>query len=106
MTTFMCFIIAMAVLYIVQVSSGGFDLKTFLSFIITVALLGIHVYLSTRKKAILGIAVPLVLILSFYPVYKLIHPSDTQTVILSGAYLIAIGCSLYIWYKARKDKNG
>ncbi|MBS7009255.1 hypothetical protein [Anaerostipes sp.] len=105
MTTFKCFIIGIAILYIIQLFSGGFDFKESLSYIIMIALLGSHVYLSTRKRAFLGIIVPLLLILSFYPVYKTINPAGKKLMILIGGYLIAIGCCLYIWYKAGKEKD-
>lgn len=105
MTTFICFAIAMAILYIMQVFSGGFDFEELLSFIIMMALLGGHVYLSTRRKAFLGGVIPILLILSFYPVCKMINPVGSQLFILIGGYLVAIGCCLYIWYKARKDNR-
>lgn len=105
MTTFICFAIAMAILYIMQVFSGGFDFEELLSFIIMMALLGGHVYLSTRRKVFLGGVIPTLLILSFYPVCKMINPVGSQLFILIGGYLVAIGCCLYIWYKARKDNR-
>ena len=68
-------------------------------------LLGSHVYLSTRKKAIFGIVIPIVIVVSFYPVYKLMNPAGTTLVILIGLYAISLGCCLYIWYKARRTND-
>lgn len=103
MTMFICFVIAMLILYVMRVLMGGFDDKELLAYIIMIGILGSHVYLTTRKKAIYGIIVPLFLIATFYPVYKLIDPVGNTRLILVFAYTIAIGCSLYIWYKARKN---
>ena len=69
MTTFICFLIAMAVIYIVMLCANGFDINTSISFLIMFILLGSHVYLVTRKKSIYGIIVPLLIIVSFYPIY-------------------------------------
>lgn len=103
MTTFICFVIAMVIIYIIMIFTRGFDLNTSLSFLIMFALLGSHVYLVTRKKSIWGIIIPLIIVGSFYPVYKLTTPAGTTLVILIALYIIALGCCLYIWYKARKD---
>lgn len=105
MTTFICFVIAMIFLYIMRLFTGGFDFTELLSFFLMMALLGGHVYLSTRKKAILGIIVPIFIVVSFYPVYKMISPVGITLVILIGLYGIALGGCLYIWYKARKENN-
>lgn len=105
MTTFICFVIAMVIIYIIMIFTRGFDLNTSLSFLIMIALLGSHVYLVTRKKSIWGMIVPLIIVLSFYPVYQLTKPVGTTLVIFIGLYIIALGSLLYIWYKARKD-NG
>lgn len=105
MTTFICFLIAMAVIYIVMLCTNGFDLNTSLSFLIMFILLGSHVYLVTRKRAIYGIIVPVFIIVSFYPVYQLINPAGTTLILLISLYAIALGGCLYIWYKARRDHS-
>lgn len=105
MTTFICFVIAMVIMYILELFNGGFDMNELLSFIIMIVLLGSHVYLSTRKRAGWGIIIPLLIAASFYPVYRLISPAGTQAVVLAVIYLIALVCCFYIWFKARKDKN-
>lgn len=105
MTTFICFVIAMAIIYIMRLFTGGFNATELLSFILMIVLLGSHVYLSTRKKAIWGIVIPVIIVASFYPVYKLITPVGTILVILIGLYAISLGCCLYIWYKARKTND-
>lgn len=103
MTTFICFVIAIAIIYIMKLSTGGFDVKEFISYTLMVVLLGAHVYLSTRKKAIWGLIVPVVTVVSFYPVYKLINPDGFSLIMLILLYIIAFVCFLYIWYRARKD---
>ena len=105
MTTFICFVIAMAIIYIMRLFTGGFNATELLSFILMIVLLGSHVYLSTRKKAIWGIVIPVIIVASFYPVYKLINPVGTILVILIGLYAISLGCCLHIWYKARKTND-
>lgn len=70
MTTFICFVIAIVIIYVMRVFTGGFDITELVSFLLMIVLLGSHVYLSTRKKAIFGIVVPIFIIVSFYPVYK------------------------------------
>lgn len=105
MTAFICFLIAMAVIYIVMLSTNGFDLNASLSYWIMFILLGSHVYFVTRKKAIYGIIVPVFIIVSFYPVYQLINPAGATLILLIGLYASALGCCLYIWYKARKDHS-
>lgn len=62
-----------------------------------------QVYLSTRKKAIFGMVIPLLMMVPFYPVYKWINPAGTILILLIVLYVIAIGSCLYIWYKARKN---
>lgn len=101
MTTFICFVIAMVFLYVMQLLNGGFEIREFIAFILMIAILGSHVYLTTRKKAIFGIIVPLFLIATFFPVYKIIHPTGSTLIVLILVYIIAIGCCLYIWYRAR-----
>ena len=105
MTTFICFVIAMAIIYIMRLSTGGFNATESLSFILMIVLLGSHVYLSTRKKAMYGIIVPLLIIVSFYPIYQLTNPTGTTLILLIGLYAISLGCCLYIWYKARKTSD-
>lgn len=105
MTTFICFIIAMVIIYIMMLFTNGFDITTLLSFLIMFILLGAHVYLVTRKKVIWGIVVPLLILISFYPVYKLLNPVGITLIVLVGLYAIAFGCCLYIWYRARKSKD-
>jgi len=100
---FLCFAIAIAILYFTRLLTGGFDQNSFLSFMIMIGLLGTHVYLTTRKKAVFGIIVPIFLVLSFYPVCKMTNPSKSQFIILSCFYIIALVCFLYICYKARED---
>lgn len=95
----------MIFIYIMRLFTGGFDATELLSFLLMMILLGSHVYLSTRKKAIFGIVVPIVIVASFYPVYKLMNPVGTTFVILIGLYAISLGCCLHIWYKARKTND-
>ena len=83
--------------------SGGFNATELLSFLIMIALLGSHVYLSTRKKAIFGIVIPLFIAATFYPIYQFITPVGTALIMLVVLYVIALGCCFYIWYKARKS---
>lgn len=103
MTTFICFAIAMIILYFSKLFTTGFNLTELLSYLIMMAVVGLHVYLSTRKYAWLGVIVPLLIVISFYPVYKLTHPVDTVLIGLTGLYVIAFSGCLYVWYKARKD---
>ena len=102
MTTFICFVIAMVILYIMRLLTGGFDITELTSYLLMV-LLGTHVYLSTRKKAIYGIVIPIFIVVSFYPVYKLTNPAGITLAVLIGLYIIALGSCLGIWYKARKS---
>lgn len=105
MTTFICFIIAMVIIYFLRLLTGGFDFNELLSFLIMMGLLGSHVYLSTRKRAIWGMVIPLVILASFYLIYRWMKPEGSTLVILIMLYAIAFGCTLYIWYKARKNHN-
>lgn len=50
MTMFICFVIAMLILYVMRVLMGGFDDKELLAYIIMIGILGSHVYLTTKKK--------------------------------------------------------
>ena len=102
MTTFICFVIAMVILYIMRLLTGGFDITELTSYLLMV-LLGTHIYLSTRKKAIYGIVIPIFIVVSFYPVYKLTNPAGITLAVLIGLYIIALGSCLGIWYKARKS---
>lgn len=105
MTMFICFLIAVVLLYIMRLLNGGFDLTELLSFLMMIVLLGSHVYLVTRKKAIWGIVIPIFIVASFYPTYKLIDPVGEMFVLLIVLYLIVLGSCLYIWYKARKNNS-
>ena len=105
MTTFICFLTAMIFLYIIRLLIGGFNSAELLSFFIMTALLGTHVYLSTRKRAVFGIVIPLCIAASFYPIYQLLSPDKITSIVLIGLYVIALGSCLYIWYRARKDNN-
>lgn len=105
MTTFICFMIAMVFLYIMKLATGGFDFTEFVSFLLMIILLGGHVYLSTRKKAIWGAVVPVVIVASFFPVYKLINPDGRTLIVLILLYAIALVSCLFIWYRARKTKD-
>ena len=104
MTTFICFVIAMVILYIMRLLTGGFDVTELTSYLLML-LLGTHVYLSTRKKAIYGIVIPIFIVVSFYPVYKLTNPAGITLVVLIGLYILTLGSLLGIWYKARKSDN-
>lgn len=95
----------MVFIYTMRLFTGGFDATELLSFLLMIVLLGSHVYLSTRKKAIFGIVIPIVIVASFYPVYKLMNPVGATLVILIGLYAISLGCCLYIWYKVRKTDD-
>ncbi len=103
MTTFICFVIAMVILYIMRLLTGGFDVTELTSYLLMLMLLGTHVYLSTRKKAIYGIVIPIFIVVSFYPVYKLTNPAGITLVVLIGLYILTLGSLLGIWYKARKS---
>ena len=105
MTTFICFVIAMVILYIMRLLTGGFDVTELTSYLLMLMLLGTHVYLSTRKKAIYGIVIPIFIVVSFYPVYKLTNPAGITLVVLIGLYILTLGSLLGIWYKARKSDN-
>ncbi|MCR1839217.1 hypothetical protein [Murimonas intestini] len=105
MTTFICFVIAIVIIYVMRVFTGGFDITELVSFLLMIVLLGSHVYLSTRKKAIFGIVVPIFIIVSFYPVYKMMNPVGTTFLVLVVLYMIALGSCIYIWYKARKNNK-
>ena len=102
MTTFICFVIAMVFIYVMRLFTGGFNITELLSFLLMIVLLGSHVYLSTRKKAVYGIVIPIFIIASFYPVYKMMNPAGTTFLVLTVSYMIALGSCIYIWYKARK----
>lgn len=105
MTTFICFVIAMTIVYLMKLLDGGFDLKELLAFILMVALLGSHVYLSAGKRAVYGLAVPAVIVISFFPVYKMTAPSGDELAFLILGYFIAvIGC-VFIWYRVRKGNR-
>lgn len=54
-----------------------------------IILLGSHVYLSTRRKAIYGIVIPIFIIASFYPVYKIMNPVGITFFVLIVLYMIA-----------------
>ena len=103
MTTFICFVIAMVILYIMRLLTGGFDVTELTSYLLMLMLLGTHVYLSTRKKVIYGIVIPIFIVVSFYPVYKLTNPAGITLVVLIGLYILTLGSLLGIWYKARKS---
>ncbi len=103
MTTYICFIIAMICIYIFELLDGGFDLKDCIAYFIMLVVLGAHVYLSTRKKALWGIVIPIVIVISFYPVYRIIKPIGSELLVLIGLYFITIVSTLYVWYKARKS---
>lgn len=105
MTTYICFLIAMIILYVMKLLSGGFNLRELVAFLLMMILLGSHVYLSTRKRAIWGIVVPAILVISFFPVYTVISPTGTQLIALIGFYAIVVGCSIFVWYKARRNTN-
>lgn len=105
MTSFICFVIAMAFIYVMRLFTGAFDITELLSFLLMIVLLGSHVYLSTRKKAIFGIVIPIFIIASFYPVYKIINPVGTTFLVLIMLYIIALGGCIYIWYKSRKNND-
>lgn len=104
MTTFICFAIAMTILCFMKVLTGGFHtMDEILTFVLMMVLLGGHVYLSTRKKAVYGSVVPILVVISFYPVYKLTAPAGAAVFILVGLYVITLAGFLAIWYKARKN---
>ncbi len=103
MTTFICFVIAIVFIYVMRLFTGGFNITELLSFLLMIILLGSHVYLSTRKKAIFGVVIPIFIIASFYPVYKMVNPAGTTFLVLIMLYMIALGSCIYIWYKARKS---
>ncbi len=103
MTIYICFVIAMIFIYIIELLNGGFKLKEFLAYFIMMALLGAHVYFTTRKKALWGIIVPTFIVVSFYPVNKLINPVGVENIVLIGLYLIVFILTLFIWYKARES---
>ena len=103
MNTFICFGIAMAGIYIMRLLTGGFNLTELISYILMVGLLGAHVYLCTRKRVVWGIVIPVLIVISFYPMCRVMRPSGTVLAVLIGLYAAALGSCLYIWSKARKD---
>ena len=105
MKNFICFVIAMALIYIIKFVTGGLDAEGFLSYFLMVALLGSHVYLSTRKRAIFGIVIPIVIEASFYPIYQLMHSTSIKLAVLIGMYVIVLGMLFFIWYQVRKNDN-
>lgn len=105
MTMWICFCIAMVVGYVIQLGIRGFDAVSTISFLIMFVIVGAHIFFTTRKKAIWGIVVPLFILISFYPVYKLIEPRGTVLVSLVGLYVITLGMLLFVWYKARQNKD-
>ena len=105
MTILICFAIAMVFIYVIRLFTGGFNITELLSFLLMIILLGSHVYLSTRRKAIYGIVIPIFIIASFYPVYKIMNPVGITFFVLIVLYMIALCSCIYIWYKARKSKN-
>ena len=105
MKNFICFVIAMALIYIIKFVTGGLDAEGFLSYFLMVALLGSHVYLSTRKRAIFGIVIPIVTVASFYPIYQHMHPTSIKLAVLIGMYVIVLGMLFFIWYQVRKNDN-
>ena len=105
MTILICFAIAMVFIYVIRLFTGGFNITELLSFLLMIILLGSHVYLSTRRKAIYGIVIPIFIIASFYPVYKIMNPVGITLFVLIVLYMIALGSCIYIWYKARKSNN-
>lgn len=105
MTILICFAIAMVFIYVIRLFTGGFNTTELLSFLLMIVLLGSHVYLSTRRKAIYGIVIPIFIIASFYPVYQIMNPVGITFFVLIVLYMIALGSCIYIWYKARKSNN-
>ena len=105
MTILICFAIAMVFIYVIRLFTGGFNITELLSFLLMIVLLGSHVYLSTRRKAIYGIVIPIFIIASFYPVYQIMNPVGITFFVLIVLYMIALGSCIYIWYKARKNNN-
>lgn len=105
MKNFICFVIAMTLIYIIKFVTGGLDAEGFLSYFLMVALLGSHVYFSTRKRAIFGIVIPIVIVASFYPIYQLMHPTSIKLAVLIGMYVIVLGMLFFIWYQVRKNDN-
>jgi len=49
--------------------------------------------------------IPIFIIASFYPVYKIMNPVGITFFVLIVLYMIALGSCIYIWYKARKSNN-
>lgn len=105
MTILICFAIAMVFIYVIRLFTGGSNITELLSFLLMIVLLGSHVYLSTRRKAIYGIVIPIFIIASFYPVYQIMNPVGITFFVLIVLYMIALGSCIYIWYKARKSNN-
>lgn len=103
MTTLICFIIAMTILYFIELSDGGFNMEDLMVYLLTTAFLGIHTYLCTRKRAIWGIVFPIFVCASFYPVYQLINPTGSSLIILVGMYAIVLVLSLYLWRNIRRS---
>ena len=65
MTILICFAIAMVFIYVIRLFTGGFNITELLSFLLMIILLGSHVYLSTRRKAIYGIVIQYLLLRRF-----------------------------------------
>lgn len=105
MTTLICFIIAVTILYFIELSDGGFNTDDFMAYLIAVVILGLHTYLCTRKSAIWGAVVPILVCASFYPVYRLIEPTGSSLFMLICLYVILLVLCLYLWRGIRKKKS-
>ena len=104
MTTLICFIIAMTILYFIELSDGGFNMDDFMAYLIAVAVLGLHTYFCTRKSAIWGAVVPILVLASFYPVYRL-EPTGSSLFMLICLYAIILVLCIYLWRDIRKKKT-
>lgn len=105
MTTLICFIIAMTILYFIELSDGGFNIDDLMAYLIAVVILGLHTYLCTRKSVIWGAVVPILVLASFYPVYRLIEPTGSSLFMLICLYAIILVLCLYLWRDIRKKKS-
>ncbi len=103
MKHFLNYLIVMTLLYIFMVMQNGFDSDTTLSFIVVLVILGGHVYLITRKHAILGIIIPSVIAISIYPAYQIISPKGAEIVVFVALYVITEVQAIWIWRIVRKD---
>lgn len=100
--------IVLILVFLFHLLNYGFDAENsayYIAYCIgLIAALILHCYLSTKKLA-LGCVVPVLLLLSFYPVYRIIRPDEDTLVLLVMFYIGLLTFFSYIWFEIRKDIN-